>query len=318
MIDPVCVESRDYDGATLHQQHPPVLRHPNKQFVYDLCLTSGYKPHGPLKYSKWKLDRLPEQIPDQATVVETSPGYFDYSSTIPSTWHVNFADPRLFMAYGSGLFAQDEMQVLEHPLLGCLRESLASNGRTPMTVEGDTATPVLIQNVERVCFVETAPSDSSPRGLYGNRFQAAPAAAIRAALQILPVPTRSNLIAIAAPVGHGTYTLEQITSIVETAYCGFRAAVMVSPTAPVQIHTGFWGCGAFGGNRPLMVLLQLFAARLAKLDRLVFRLGNQGEQPAFDEGRERLTKLSRNETSVDQLLNKIHALGYRWGYGDGN
>ena len=28
-------------------------------------------------------------------------------------WHVNFADPRLFVSYGSGLFAQDEMQVAE-------------------------------------------------------------------------------------------------------------------------------------------------------------------------------------------------------------
>jgi hypothetical protein len=29
-------------------------------------------------------------------------------------WHVNFADPRLVTAYGSGLFARDEMRVGEH------------------------------------------------------------------------------------------------------------------------------------------------------------------------------------------------------------
>ena len=29
--------------------------------------------------------------------------------------HVNFADPVLFVAYGGGLLAQDEMQVVEHP-----------------------------------------------------------------------------------------------------------------------------------------------------------------------------------------------------------
>ncbi len=39
-------------------------------------------------------------------------------------WWVNFADPHLFVAYGSSLFAQDEIQVAEHPSLGHLREAL--------------------------------------------------------------------------------------------------------------------------------------------------------------------------------------------------
>ncbi len=45
-------------------------------------------------------------------------------------WHVNFADPRLFTAYGLGLFAQDEMQVAEHPALGALREALHARRRS--------------------------------------------------------------------------------------------------------------------------------------------------------------------------------------------
>lgn len=36
-------------------------------------------------------------------------------------WDVNFADPRLFTAYGSELFAQDEMQVAEHLAFGAVR-----------------------------------------------------------------------------------------------------------------------------------------------------------------------------------------------------
>jgi hypothetical protein len=39
-------------------------------------------------------------------------------------WHVNFADPQLFVAYGSQLLAQDELQAAEHPLLGSIREAL--------------------------------------------------------------------------------------------------------------------------------------------------------------------------------------------------
>ncbi|MFA6168681.1 MAG: hypothetical protein WC700_18810 [Gemmatimonadaceae bacterium] len=34
---------------------------------------------------------------------------------------MNFADPRLFTAYGSELFAQDEMQVAEHLAFGAVR-----------------------------------------------------------------------------------------------------------------------------------------------------------------------------------------------------
>ncbi len=33
-------------------------------------------------------------------------------------WHVNFADRHLFVAYGSPLMAQDEIQCMEHPVLG--------------------------------------------------------------------------------------------------------------------------------------------------------------------------------------------------------
>ncbi|MDB5347206.1 MAG: hypothetical protein JWP89_5583 [Schlesneria sp.] len=318
MFDPICLESRDYDSAMQQQQYPPVLRHPHKRLVYDLCLAAGYRAHGHLKYSQWKPRGLPESIPSRASEVIVQQGYFDYAPSTNSAWHLNFADPRLFFAYGSGLFAQDEMQVLEHPILSCLREALAAAGRDPMTVDGDGATPVLIQNAERVCFIDTAPSDSAPRGLYGNRFQSASPEAIREALRILPAPALTNLIAIAAPVGQGRYTLAQVTSIMQAAYCGFRAAVLSSPTSAVEIHTGFWGCGAFGGNRPLMVLLQLLAAQLAQVDQLVFHLGSIGEQPAFDEGRTRLNQLLRDDSSVSSVINKITGLGYRWGQSDGN
>lgn len=41
-------------------------------------------------------------------------------------WWVNFADPILFVAYAGRLFAQDEIQVAEHPALGHLKEKLVS------------------------------------------------------------------------------------------------------------------------------------------------------------------------------------------------
>ncbi len=41
-----------------------------------------------------------------------------------------------------------------------------------------------------------------------------------------------------------------------------------------MIHTGFWGCGAFGGNRVLMTTLQILAAEMAGLERVVFHTGD--------------------------------------------
>lgn len=47
-----------------------------------------------------------------------------------------------------------------------------------------------------------------------------------------------------------------------------------------MIHTGWWGCGAFGGNRRLMAILQFAAAQLAGVDAVVF---HRGSDDAADE-----------------------------------
>ena len=318
MTDPQCLEKREFACDVLLRAHPPVLRHPHKQLAFQMCCDAGYRPRGILTHSKWAPTGLPESLPTKSETVSTHPGFYDYVVGGGTAWHVNFADPQLFVAYGSGLLAQDEIQVLEHPILGSLRESLLSMGIRTRTEEETGPTPVLIQNAERVCEIDTAPSDTSPRGLYGNRFQVASPEAVRAALRVFPTPTLSNLIAIAAPVGSGIYTRQQITSILYTAFTGFRAAVLSSPQHPVEIHTGFWGCGAFGGNRPLMVALQLLAARLADVDRLVFHLGSPSERFPFDEGRDLISKVTRPGQLVAGLIESIVALQFRWGQSDGN
>jgi hypothetical protein len=43
------------------------------------------------------------------------------------SWYKNFAHSHLFIAYAGGLYAQDEMQVAEHPILASLREALTSS-----------------------------------------------------------------------------------------------------------------------------------------------------------------------------------------------
>ena len=136
----------------------------------------------------------------------------------------------------------------------------------------------------------------------------------------------TNLVAIAAPPGgYGRYRAQEIESILVTAYTGFRAAVLESQRgqdgAPqVVVHTGYWGCGAFGGNRVLMALLQTLAATLAGLDRLVFHTGDAAERTPL------ATALGIAHGELDdggviptaELIGRIAAMGFEWGASDGN
>jgi hypothetical protein len=89
------------------------------------------------------------------------------------------------------------------------------------------------------------------------------------------------------------------------------------PLPEVVVHTGFWGCGAFGGNRVMMTLLQLIAAQLAGLDRLIYYVGEPSARASVD----RALSLARDLipfTDTSALIDHIAALGLEWGSSDGN
>jgi hypothetical protein len=93
----------------------------------------------------------------------------------------------------------------------------------------------------------------------------------------------------------------------------------MAPGAPVVIHTGYWGAGVFGGNRVLMAMLQLLAASMAEVTRVVFHaIGPEADGP-FEEARrivlEELGPLGEL-TSAD-LIDRITAMGFKWGMSDG-
>ncbi|KAI8847053.1 hypothetical protein BC829DRAFT_444917 [Chytridium lagenaria] len=87
----------------------------------------------------------------------------------------------------------------------------------------------------------------------------------------------------------GPYTLYQIRFIYRTAYTAFNGLVVTTKKRMqarqqkeadvagrssghwrprVVVHTGFWGCGSFGGNRAVMAYLQMVAASAAGVDEL--------------------------------------------------
>jgi len=330
---------RSFELGSLVTSHPPRLAHPNKQLVYALACPPGSRHQGTLVVARWRSMPLPDALPaaePERIMREDAFGYEPAPQGASSPlveWYVNFADANLFFAYGSALFAQDEIQVAEHPALGSLREALlASSGDDkalrPATRDGFVPTPVLIRGAPRHCAIATDPNPGEyrPFGLYGNRFAQGTAIAIRKAVTVLDPPTLTNLIAMEAlPGGSGPYHRRQILDVLTTAYTAFRAATVESALAAdgprVVVHTGHWGTGAYGGNKVLMALLQAIAARLAGLSALVYHTRDEVGSQAYREAMRVLdTELSLpgEAPELARLVDAIENKGFCWGMSDGN
>jgi Poly (ADP-ribose) glycohydrolase (PARG) len=322
-----------YIAQDLVGNYPVKLSHKHKKTVYKIACPVGSVHRGNITVSRWKamsIESMPLTTKNRSKL-EMRSGYFTYdrnNSSDEIEWHLNFADAHLFFAYGSPLLAQDELQVAEHPALASVREALLAQGLAALTVEDKLPTPIVIQGVERRCAISLDPNSAAdrPLGLYGNNFYRASKEAIENATQTIEPPSISNIIAIEAPPGEtGIYTAAQIKYILTTAVTGFAAAKIESARCDgselrVIIHTGFWGCGAYGGNRVLMTLLQLIAANLAQIDRVVFHTGTEQGNLDFVKATELLAGLFRStepQISMPDLIARIHAMEFQWGVGNG-
>jgi len=327
-MDPKPLHRASFDAAKTMAEFPPVLNSAHKQTVFRVACPPELPSRGTIVFSRWPELQLPRERNANAVAVEVRPDYFTYDPPEAGRveWHMNFADPNLFIAYGVGLFAQDELQVAEHPALASVLEALTA-ARTPCDpVERGRPRPVLFAGVERRCrmLLDANAAEGRPNGLYGNHFSRATLQAVERATQRLNPPTISNILALAAPPPHsGAYTVEQIELILSTAYSGFRAIVLESAertpsaaTPAVVLHTGYWGCGAFGGNRELMAILQLEAARLAGVHRFVFHAGDTAGSAQFQTAQKKHAAMK--EQTLKDWINAIVANGYRWGVSDGN
>jgi hypothetical protein len=327
------IERYEFDAARLMADHQPALFARNKRIVQAIACPPGSTHHGTLGYSRWAALPLPAKLRTTGALrrLEAREGTFDYAPVSDSgaavEWHVNFADPVLFVAYGSSLMAQDEMQVAEHPALGALKEALEALGHQGLTMD-DGPTPVLITGVERRCRIATDrnPELGRPRGLYGSEFARAGADAVERAVTAIDPPTITNLIAMSAPFGgRGSYKAREIGRVLTTAFTGFSAATVETRRVwagerGITVHTGFWGCGAFGGNRTLMALLQLIAADAAGVERLVFHTVSPEGSKALENATilARRAPLAADELATEDAIERIESLELQWGVSDGN
>ena len=319
----------EWDAQELVGRGKPRFFHPLKALLYELAFSKVQQSDGTIGYTRWTPRPLPTQFPIRDTPVSVSrrSGFFDYvplGQADMVEWHLNFANNDVYSTWAASLFAQDEMQVAEHPGLMALRSAATKDRLSMLCVEDGEPTPILVTGVERRLSIDTNPSADCPNGIYGNQFKQAWPEQIKAATTVFNTPSKSNLIAIESPAdGTGSYSEEEIIVILRTAFAGFAAArdesLHTFNTANLCIHTGFWGCGAYGGNRVLMTLLQLFAADMAGVGQIVFHVGDKTGDAPFDEALETF-RLFRNDATMttDRMIREVADRHYSWGESDGN
>ncbi len=322
------IDRLNFDAGRLMCEYPPQWYHSNKQLVYEISQSSGFPNEGEIVYSRWPAQALRDRIVSSSQF-HIQPGVFSYETPKKANivaWHLNFADPELFVAYNSALLAQDELQVAEHPALGSVREALITKGLPTITADFyENPTPVTITGVQRRCAINThpIPEVGIVSGLYGNAFSSATESQVRAATRALSPPTISNILAMAAPsYGYGEYNRKDIINILVTAYTGFLAARaesdrLAQSPSQTMIHTGFWGCGAFGGNRTLMTILQSLAADLAGTDIVFWAFDDAGVQLAKN-ARKWYEQVRQENQSTDSLIDRLVLEAFEWGVSDGN
>ena len=240
------------------------------------------------------------------------PGFFDYGPARDADvveWHVNFADPELFVAYAGGLFAQDEMQVAEHPILAAVREAaLASVSSSDCGLRAADADSRRRRRAARLCRHGPGLALGRPNGMYGNSFAAA---APKSSVRHDPIdpPTITNVIAMAAHAGGNggrrPYTPDEIRMMLVTAYTGFRAAVLESRGLPGRdgaVSTPGLGLRRVRRGPSADVLVQVLAARMAGLRWLVFHTGSAGGDAPLAEAVALLDELTGDGPVETQAL----------------
>jgi len=81
------------------------------------------------------------------------------------------------------------------------------------------------------------------------------------------------------------------------------------------MHSGFWGCGAFGNNRQLMTAIQILAAGAAEVKRLVFWVPHDGYLSHYHAGLSLAHALGNRKTP--EVVKALEEQGFLFGAGNG-
>lgn len=320
----MCMGNISLKVADLIKNYPPKYDCQRKAQLYNKALRYHKSQRGIIKVSRWTYNKdrkAPITFEKNPVEISIDNNFFRYDDSYENqkTWWLNYADENLFGYYSSDLFAQDEIQTLEHPLLGSIVEYLDENDLQDLktkTEEKDFVSPYLIENAPYWIKIDTSPilKDGTVGNLYSWNFVDASEEEVNAGISIIQKEIKNNIIAMAAPSrGKGEYTKEQLTRSLETVIVAFGAAKKISNTNKFEkciIHTGNWGCGAFGNSKELMYLVQILGASVVGVDKLVFH--------SVDEEIFNLAKNKFNNCDVNDIIGYLQNQHYQWRESDNN
>lgn len=353
----VCMKKQSVKMQDLIKNFPPKYENITKQKYCEKAAYIHRRQKGIIKISRWRFAterKAPLELIRKPIAVETDSKFFDYSDKDTETkrvFYLNFADPLLFGYYDTNLFAQDEIQTFEHPILGSVTEYLKTSkilGLEPFTEVKTRVTdakhsiihiptPYILENVPYWIKVNTSPilQSGKTENIYGRKFSYISHDAecdsnsedtklareiISKAFTLIEKEEKNNILAMAAPssgYGKDPYTSEQICLIMETLLVGFGGAAKCTSASKKKecvIHTGNWGCGAFGNDKELIYFLQIFCASVTGITKIVFHGINESDMVILEKAQKKLSEFKDNENIIDFML----AQKYCWHFGDGN
>ena len=164
----------------------------------------------------------------------------------------NFADKKLFGYAFKGLFAQDEVQTIEVPVLLVIRRCIDKKRYSQLELDNTSA--IAINGVTRRAQINT-------QSIYGalNKLKTDDIPK-----RISKKSTKCNILCVAAPHIQRSgqfYRQEDFEKLLFPYIAACYAALEGLPDQEVVvIETGNWGCGAFGNAIEASYLAQIMAA----------------------------------------------------------
>ena len=221
-----CMVKLSLDIQDLIKNYPPEYKNPSKKLKYEEALERFRNQQGSVKVSRWKYGGSDVGHLKKAPLkIDFRDEYFCYDDGDSESEHIfylNYADPLLFGFYDGDLFAQDELQTLEHPLLGSVMEYIDKNESDSLksrTEEHGEPTPYIVEGVPYWLKVVTAPvlPDGKVYNFYGRNFSRASKEILDLAVTPLSTEKRNNIIAMAAPsTGSGEYKRKELEQLMKT------------------------------------------------------------------------------------------------------
>lgn len=201
-------------------------------------------------------------------------GEFSYPQSIGENlhWTANFSDVGLFERCQENSLTEVEKQAVEHPALTHLKAALLGQGSLNRLNGNQIA---LITGAYRYGKIDIFTPCVTGHSLYGENFAVASNEDILSKLTVFEHPVRSNIFSIAAPtIGENLrdrpYRRDHLKDLLFRSVAAFSAIKFECPTKKIIVHSGNWGCGAFGHGAKAVALIQLAAANFSGIDRLEY------------------------------------------------